>query len=171
MYLQKICFGGINIWRDRWIPGLVSGGLGNVQGGLGCNVQYVHELIVDGRWDLQELRQWISEEEYKAITGIPLSLCGAADKLIWNGSKNGMYNVKNGYHLAKKSADGGRYCSASSSFVCSEKLWKIVWSECFPPKIQHFLWRAISGALATKDGLCRRRCGNNSVCPICWDEA
>lgn len=59
---------------------------------------------------------------------------------------------------------------ASSSFSCSEKFWKVVWGRCLSPKIQHFLWRACSGALATKLNLCKRRCGQDPLCPICLCE-
>lgn len=54
--------------------------------------------------------------------------------------------------------------------MASEKLWKVIWGSCFPPKIQHFFWRACTGALATKSNLCKRRCGHEVLCSICLQE-
>lgn len=86
----------IKIWGDKWIPGIVNGCLGVAQPGLNCNLQMVNELIVDGCWNLQDLSQWITEEECRAILSIPLAHNSVADKLIWAGTKNGIYTVKNG---------------------------------------------------------------------------
>lgn len=103
----------IRIGDDKWIPGIVGGKLGGAQAGGGCSPQMVEELIDEGRWNLNELKQWISEEDYKAIVSTPLSLCTVTDKLIWSGAKDGKYVVKNGYFHAKKEIDSGRICIAS----------------------------------------------------------
>lgn len=102
-------------------------------------MKMVGEIIVNGRWELGSLRQLITKDEKKAICSLPLSQGYAVDKLIWLGNRNGEYTVKSGYYLAKSESDLGRRCAASSSFVGSESLWKLVWSDYFPPKVKNFL--------------------------------
>lgn len=40
-----------------------------------------------------------------------------------------------------------------------------------PPKILHFVWRVLNGALATKDALFKRKCCTSPTCPICGRDA
>lgn len=72
----------ISIWDDKWNPDIHSGGLGGYQSGLGCNLQMVEEIIVNKRWCLDELKHWISKDEYCAIMRIPVAQGYVADKLI-----------------------------------------------------------------------------------------
>lgn len=112
----------INIWRDKWIPGIEGGSLGPGQGGAACNLQTVSELIVEGRWELEGLRQWISSEEYNVICSIPLPLFSTDDRRVWAGTRNGVFTVKSGYFHAKMCDDRCRQMGASSSLICSEDL-------------------------------------------------
>lgn len=129
----------------------------------------VSDLIVDGRWKLDVLNRWVADEDVCEIGKIPIPHHDVNDKLFWAVNRDGAYTVKSGYYHAKLQqnfSNGG----ASSSFVCSEGLWKVVWSPCFPPRVQNFIWRAWNGAVATKLSLFRRRCTQSPLCPICGEE-
>lgn len=104
------------------------------------------------------------------MSDIPLSQGSVVDKLVWEGNGDERYTVKSGYFCAKKEVDFRRLGVASNSFSSSEKLWRVIWSDLFPPNIQFFLWRACLGALATKGNLVNRRCGHDFTCPICLQE-
>lgn len=99
----------INIWNDKWVPKVGNGVLGPAHASVSSNLQKVSDLIVDGRWELENLKQWISEEEYSAICCIPLSVNSAADKLFLDGTENGSYSAKSGYIFSKTAADNIRH--------------------------------------------------------------
>jgi hypothetical protein len=44
-------------------------------------------------------------EEVEVIVSIPLSCTNQEDRMIWRGSTNGIFSVKNAYHLAKEMED------------------------------------------------------------------
>lgn len=90
----------------------------------------VSDLIVNGSWDLGAKRQWISDDDAFAICKIPLSHRDVADRLVWLGTKNGVYTVKSGYFWSKNVVDAGRVTSVRSSFSCSNLLRKAIWSDC-----------------------------------------
>lgn len=75
----------IDLWRDKWVPGLEDGILVVDQPPVGCNMQKVNNIIVRGRWDLGAIIQWISEPEKRAIRCIPISQGGSMDRLVWCG--------------------------------------------------------------------------------------
>ena len=45
--------------------------------------------------------------------------------------------------------------------------WQRVWKIRVIPRIQNFIWRALSNAIATKAGLYKRRRATSEICPIC----
>lgn len=137
---------------------------------VGCDLRLVSELIVNGRWCLGQLRMWVSEHEIQEICKVPISRHALDDRLAWAPKKDGVYAVKSGYFQAKMLQNESRVCGANVSFVCSNDLWKVVWGGCFPPKVQHFIWRALQGAVATNLNLFKRKSGFNSLCPICGKE-
>ncbi|CAH9142199.1 unnamed protein product [Cuscuta epithymum] len=48
-----------------------------------------------------------------------------------------------------------------------ESIWKNFWDLSIPPKLKHFLWRLVSGCLATKEHLWRRKATDDPTCPVC----
>ena len=48
-----------------------------------------------------------------------------------------------------------------------KQLWKSIWKLKTSPKIRHFLWRALSGALAVAERLQSRGLCSNTSCPSC----
>lgn len=66
------------------------------------------------------------------ILAIPLQRTNISDHQVWQFSKDGKYQVKSGYKIAKMLKDG-LLNLASSSTPC--RLWKWIWSLKVPPKI------------------------------------
>lgn len=60
------------------------------------------DLIGNGTWFLDDIRQWITDEECAAISEIPLSSGRAIDVFVWAYNKNGIYSVRSGHHLLAK---------------------------------------------------------------------
>ncbi|XP_070026376.1 uncharacterized protein [Nicotiana sylvestris] len=56
-------------------------------------------------WKLHKISTTFEPEDVDAILSIPISIIGLNDRLLWNHSKSGNYEVKSGYYLAKGLAD------------------------------------------------------------------
>nr|POE51331.1 putative ribonuclease h protein [Quercus suber] len=85
--------------------------------------------------------------------------------LIWPLEKSSKYSVKTGFRLLcdiRDSADGlPQVCIDERSF------WKKLWKIQVPEKIKHFLWRACTNSLATKENLVKRKILLDATCSRC----
>nr|XP_027108781.1 uncharacterized protein LOC113728591 [Coffea arabica] len=91
----------IKIWEDRWLPGIEDGKIRS-QRKDDSKIQRVSELIRDGKWDRELLRQEFEEKDRLQILKIPLSLGKVMDRFYWARSSSGVYSVKTGYQLIKE---------------------------------------------------------------------
>lgn len=157
----------IRFWEDKWIPNLQLNKISTTVP-QGCEWTRVSDFICQqsGMWDLEKLRSCISEEEVKAITRIPFSLCKGPDKLIWRYSSSGKYSVKSGYSQAVK-ASRPTHAGPSSSYAPPDAMWSRLWAIPTVPKVRMFMWKVVKNWIACKHNLFRRKCGLNPLCPIC----
>lgn len=90
--------------------------------------------------------------------------CGRApiDRLIWYWPKDGLYEVKSGYHFARMHQQN--LDSPSSSLTTLEILWQKVWQLNIPPKVKHFAWQTISNTLPIKSNLLKRGMDMDEAC-------
>ncbi|KAK4274665.1 hypothetical protein QN277_017856 [Acacia crassicarpa] len=157
----------ISIWDDIWVPQVTFPEKPNnldpiIAKGRVC------DLIVDGKWDLSSIDQYISAEIKSAIYGMSILSNGLPDKLVWTNAQNGVYSVKAGYHISNEKvlSDGNK---AGSSIVVASACWKSIWKIKVIPRVQHFIWRILNNAVATNGALYKRRRSQNRICPICTD--
>jgi len=99
------------------------------------------------------------------IKNIPLCPSLPPDKIIWNGTLNGVFSVKSAYHmtldlLRRKNGE----CSSSSG---RSEFWKKIWAVKAPNASKNFLWRPCQNALPTKQNLLRKGVVDNDLCPYC----
>ena len=90
------------------------------------------------------------------------------DVLAWSSTKNGRYNVKFRYHVAKKLRLAENNCGEALMQTSNTSLWSRIWKAKVPNKIRIFSWRACHNILPTKDkiwceGGCWRMLGVVSV--------
>ncbi|KAM2891276.1 hypothetical protein COP2_009594 [Malus domestica] len=157
------------LWVDRWLPSLPLGHpIPSSPTSVTLNTK-VSSLICPSTksWDIEFLRPFISEVELKAIYDIPLGNCSRRDRLIWTSSRLGNYSVRSGYHWIHSSWELTRAPASVVTSTLGTSFWKAIWHAKAPPKIRHFLWRAVSEALATVGGLFKRRSASSPMCPIC----
>ena len=83
---------------------------------------------------------------------------------MWRKEKLGHYSVKSSYLLIQDGKENSQ-TSDNSGF------WRQMWNLKIPVKVKHFLWRAVSNCLPTKDLLRRRKVDVNLVCPMCQNSA
>ena len=83
-------------------------------------------LLIDedkGWWDQNVIEDLFDEEELKAIKSIPLSSTNQEDRMIWKGTINGLFSVRNAYHLAKEMED--RMKAGSSNESHKSEIWNL----------------------------------------------
>ncbi|CAA7016992.1 unnamed protein product [Microthlaspi erraticum] len=98
---------------------------------------------------------------------IRLSRWATQDKKIWAYTSNAEYTVKSGYWVATHLvSDNERINPPAGSLEVKKKIWRIK----VEPKIQHFLWKAIAGALPSSERLCSKSVDIDPVCQCCNQE-
>lgn len=82
----------------------------------------------------------MNDEDISQIKLIKPSITSRPDKVFWNYTKDGEYNVKSGYHFIH---------TLSSNEISQEeqKLFKSLWAMKIPPKVKHLWWRVLHNAL------------------------
>jgi hypothetical protein len=59
-------------------------------------------------WNISLVRSIFSEEESTMICSMPICPQRQQDRLVWLGTRNGVFSVKSAYHMAKKTIDCSR---------------------------------------------------------------
>jgi ribonuclease HI len=159
----------IKVRGDCWLPTPISYSVQSPCINLQEDI-LVAELIdqESGRWKCSLIEASFSKEEAEVILNIPLSPCLPKDRLIWRGTKNGIFTVRSAYHLEVE--EQSREKGASSSPGEEERIWKECWNLNIPNAAKMFLWRAGHNLLPTKMNLMQRRVVKDSYCPICLRE-
>jgi len=99
------------------------------------------------------------------ILNIPLSSVMPPDRLIWQGTKDGIFSVRSAYHRRVELQEASRgQCSYKD---ISSDVWKIIWSLQIKNPVKVFLWRACKNLLPTKLNLHHKKVVKDSLCPCC----
>ncbi|KAF7810509.1 reverse transcriptase [Senna tora] len=160
----------IKVWNNKWLPSLKGFQLSSALPDPSWEDKYLSSIIDDGKWRLEELTNVISQEELKAITGMPISSLGSEDERVWMHEMKGNYTVKFGYRIAKSVLDKDVVPRASSSFMVSGDLWRAIWRLKVAEKVKHFIWRLCTNSLPTMVNLMKKRCLVKACCPVCGSE-
>jgi hypothetical protein len=121
----------------------------------------------------QERKQWketfiatiFMSGEASIILNIPLSPLLLRNRLIWRGTKNGIFIVQSAYHLGmERKALQLPGCSGNMD---DKEEWKTCWKLNVPNAVKMYLWRACHNLLPTKANLFRRGVGNSKMCLVC----
>nr|POE73951.1 putative ribonuclease h protein [Quercus suber] len=118
-----------------------------------------------GGWNTNLIDLCFYPPEAILIKSLPLCSTPQPDTLVWRPEKSGCYSVKSGYKLLCELPipDLNRLQVP----VSSQGFWKCIWKLNVPGKIKHFLWRACSNSLPTKENLLKRKILQESSCPRC----
>lgn len=105
---------------------------------------------------MDKLNALLQHEDVELIKSIRLSRFNMSDQYVWPYTTNLEYTVKSGYWTATHDfMDENPIIPPEGSLVLKAQIWKLE----ILPKIQQFLWKAISGAIPTLfsfalEGLC-----------------
>jgi hypothetical protein len=156
----------IQIWGDRWFPSPSTFLVQSPPRLLPLDSKVSCLIDQDTKnWDLRMLSELFNEEEARVISNIPLSPTSPKDRLIWQGTSNGLFSVRSAYHLGMEMLQ--RYRATCSYSYKGRVVWKVLWNLKVPNTVKIFMWRACNSLLPTKENLCRRGVVKDPLCPCC----
>ncbi|KAF8380160.1 hypothetical protein HHK36_027643 [Tetracentron sinense] len=118
-------------------------------------------------WNLNALHCLFSDEECSAILAIQPSSRGVADRWVWHFDSKGRFSVKSAYHVAMHNGSSPIVTSRGSAILDNPSLWKSILQMKIPRKLQFFIWRGCSNALAVEANLAHRNIARGVLCPWC----
>ncbi|KAJ4982235.1 hypothetical protein NE237_033072 [Protea cynaroides] len=129
------------------------------------SIQWVSDLIDSSnkQWNQYLLKSIFSPMEVSVVLNIQLSLYPKEDKIIWGGTKNGIFSVHSAYHLLKNRENLGLRNIPSSS-----RLHK--WDLMDKNGIRTFLWKLCANGLANGENLAIQNLSINVPCRFCGEE-
>lgn len=167
--LRKVIGDGraTNIWRDPWIPHLPHFRVLHSGDQPNGAAMMVSELIINGRWNREELGKWFSEWEIAEILKILIPMRVCEDRWAWHFTKNGEFAVRSAYYIDIQAKRRDR---ASTSMSNNLGIWKRLWNAEVPEKIKNFGWRALHNGLPVRGNLGKRGTNVDDSCPLCGEE-
>jgi len=159
----------IQVWGDRWLSVPVSYSVQSPKQLLAADATIASLINSNAKeWKADLVKIVLNAEEVQVVLNIPLSPSLPPDKLIWQGTKNGVFSVKSAYHLGKEIQ---QRMVGDCSHVDKEKdVWQLIWSLKIPNFVKHFHWRACKNILPTKTNLFNCNVVDSKLCPCCLVE-
>ncbi|XP_024015975.1 uncharacterized protein LOC112089224 [Eutrema salsugineum] len=166
MGLRKTIGSGLNtrVWSDSWIPDArARPPRATPQIGLQDPGVLVYSFIRQDtkQWDEPLLREFFQPEDVSLILGLRPSRNRTLDGFAWNHTKSGIYTLKSGYDLIRKSNLEQNLDVVREPSITA--LQSYVWKVRTPGKMKHFMWQALSGCIATCQNLTYRHMGTDKA--------
>ncbi|KAM6589465.1 hypothetical protein CsatA_012070 [Cannabis sativa] len=111
-------------------------------------------------WDFDIINDLFDERDKNLVLSVQLSGSATDGKWCWHDEPNGFYTVKSAYRRLQQVA-GVNVADQD------QRMFKAIWKLEVPPKVQHFLWRALVGCLPTKFQLSTKKVNVDLYCPFC----
>ena len=118
-----------------------------------------------GAWNRARVLDAFAPKDAEIILNMKPNL-NRSDSVVWGLTKTGIYSSKSGYQLL----DTLEVLSSPATVVIppvEKQLWSALWKTKTTPKLRHFLWRTLSGALAVKERLRSRGILLDTTCSSC----
>jgi hypothetical protein len=173
--LKKGCFWWIgngkqiSIWEDRWLHPYGENPTWTPKPSENSSLTKVSDLMdpQSNQWNQQLLNQTFFPMEAKLITQIPLINPMEDDMISWQGTKDGNYTVRSGYHALMDWNYAKKNQTKPSSNSARHTNWKKLWQLNNPPKHLHLIWRILNNSIPIKTNLISKGITCDSWCPRC----
>uniref|UniRef100_A0A803QSE6 Reverse transcriptase zinc-binding domain-containing protein n=1 Tax=Cannabis sativa TaxID=3483 RepID=A0A803QSE6_CANSA len=149
----------VSILQDTWLPDLDNPYVTSVNPGLVNQRVSSLFLVGDLAWDFELVEDMFEARDRNLIVSIQLSATAVKDDWYWCREPSWFYTVKSAYKLLQE-------MSSASVNVENQARWKLLWQLDVPPKVHHFIWRAILGCLPTKSQLNTKHVNVDLMCPF-----
>nr|POE64187.1 putative ribonuclease h protein [Quercus suber] len=120
-----------------------------------------------GWWNAHLIDRRFYLRDARLIKSLPLCSTPQPDILTWPKEKSGNYSVKSGYKLLCEWQNEELNWSQVSNV--EKSFWTSIWKIKVPGKIKHFIWKACSNSLPTKENLMKLKILQEAVCQRCSD--
>lgn len=123
----------------------------------------VSDLLIPNSniWDAQRIRNMFVDDDVSRILNIRPAF-NLSDRLCWAFTRDGSYSSQSGYKMIESLRPGINDLSP-----VEKRVWSNIWKLETSPKIRHFIWRALAGALAVSDQLRYRGIPVDRNCKQC----
>ncbi|CAL9240060.1 unnamed protein product, partial [Arabidopsis halleri] len=154
------------VWMDKWILDGNPRRPANKQRLIDISLMVSHLITPQGCWNQQKILDLFPPEDATRIMSLPPAL-NLQDRDIWAYTKDGSYSVKSG--SLESAASHMNLGSLNTQVILQpiNVLKSRVWRVKTVPKIQLFMWRALSGALAVSECLNSHGLHVNPICQVC----
>ena len=155
----------IRIFQDAWLP-TESGKISSHQSNYGSDATVA--MLINpalGWWNTHLIDHHFYPPDAKLIKSLLLCSIPQSDMLIWPKKKIGIYSVKSGYKLLCEWQN--EELNQPHIFDTEKSFWSCIWKIKVPRKIKHFIWKACSNSLPTKENLMIRKILQDLVCQRC----
>ena len=127
----------------------------------------VSDLLIPNSnvWDVSQVRSLFVAEDANSILNMRVERHQPA-VLLWGFTSHGTYSSQSDYELTETITNLNPPHHSGLPPV-EKMLWRSIWKLLTTPKIQHFVWRALAGALAVSDQLRSRGIQIDTTCKSC----
>lgn len=155
-----------NVWCENWIMDGVPRPPLSLNDDIDISLK-VSELINHntGCWDVTKIYQTFVLQDAPYIPKLKIS-SWLRDTYYWGFSKTCLYTSQSGYRFLETLPDLQTLPMVDLPPL-EINLWSNLWKVNTSPKIQHFLWKALAGALAVAEWLQSRSVKIDPVCSSC----
>ncbi|KAG7556714.1 Ribonuclease H domain [Arabidopsis suecica] len=157
----------IKIWEDPWLPTLPPR---PANGPALIRDLKVADLWIDGKreWDPIIFEGVLNPEDQQLAKTLYLSNHADRDTFEWAYTNNTRYTVRSGYWVAThvNVPEEEKIQPPDGDLGLKQEVWKLQ----ITPKIKHFLWRCLAGALSTTTQLRTRNISADPICQRCCYE-
>ncbi|KAF8092103.1 hypothetical protein N665_0424s0035 [Sinapis alba] len=156
-----------NVWTEKWIMDRVPKFTRYRQDSVVDLTLTVSDLLSDGTsfWNTRLVRQTFEPHDAEIILKMKTRL-SCVDMYRWGFTPNGCYTTQSGYKTLQTLKEISHPTMPTVAPV-EKKLWRSIWKIQAPSKLRHFIWKALSGALAVRERLHSRRMIDGPTCILC----
>lgn len=152
------------VWSEKWLQDSIPRAPMYRQDCVVDLTLCISDLLIPntGLWDSQKIRQLFIEEDVATVLTIKPML-NKEDRYCWGFTLDGHYSSQSGY----KHVDTIRNQQVPGRGALppiEKRFWNNIWKLMTSPKIRHFVWRALAGALAVAEQLRYRGIPVDSAC-------
>lgn len=110
----------------------------------------IADLLVEGtgRWTVNLVRQTFTDEDAELILKLKPHR-SRKDSFKWGYAANGCYSSQSGKKLLDLLKERQQPLHVGLPPI-EKNLWKAIWKIRAPPKLKHFLWRVLAGAVPVR---------------------
>lgn len=101
--------GNVKIWKDKWLPTLITYAVQSPPKVI--PEDFLVTSLIDQKahtWNLELINSIFMPNEAKVIASMPLCPSLPPDKLVWQGTTNGIFSVRSAYHMGMENNFRGR---------------------------------------------------------------